>query len=149
MRLQLQPQQLASFTHTTPRHRGPGQRQNEFHWISLASGKPFALKPGTAREFTTLKKLRNHLAHFDPPCFAATLAEVRDWLNLVHTVADVLRDIRLHLAQPLSESTVNLLLLPRVEFVDQPLFDRIHPAQEQTIGYRVGPTEEARNRAYR
>ncbi|MGC4070364.1 MAG: hypothetical protein QM784_38010 [Polyangiaceae bacterium] len=108
---------------------------DKFRWLSLVSGRPFALPPETKRNFWKLKNLRNHLAHFDPPCLAATLAETCEWLNLVRDVADVLWAIRKHLRQQLSESTIELLLLPPLEFKGLTLFDRTPPPPEPTIGY--------------
>jgi hypothetical protein len=108
---------------------------DKLQWISKVSGKPFALRPDTHASFKKLKELRNHLSHFDPPCFAATLVEVCAWLNQVRDIGDIIWSIRRHFRQQLSESTVALLLLPEVRFSGKVLFDREVPEHDQTIGY--------------
>jgi hypothetical protein len=109
---------------------------DKFGWVTVASGRPFSLTPSTHRAFRTLKDLRNHLAHFDPPCFAATLEELCGWLNLVPTIGDVHWSIRKHLRQQLSETTIQLLLLPRLAFhPDRRPFGRDAPPPDRPIGY--------------
>lgn len=116
-----------------PRH---GTRVlDKFRWVSMISGRPFALRPNTYASFKKLKELRNHLSHFDPPCFAATLVEVCSWLNQVRDIAEIIWSIRRHFRQQLSESTVALLLLPEVQFSGIVPFNRVVPAHDSTIGY--------------
>ncbi len=117
-----------------PRHAT--RLMDKFKWISYVSNRPFSLSPANHEGFKKLKQIRNHLAHFDPPCFAATLAEVADWLNCVHDIGEILWSIRRHFAQQLSETTVEVLLLPRVEFIGCAIFDRTPAPHDQTIGYR-------------
>ena len=108
---------------------------DKFKWVSQVSGRPFALTPSVRRTFGQIKDLRNHLSHFDPPCFAATMVEVCAWLNSVQGIGDVLWAIRKHLRQQLSESTVNILMLPRVEYSGKGIFGRVPPPHDKTIGY--------------
>jgi hypothetical protein len=108
---------------------------DKLHWISLVSGKAFSLEKEPRQAFFTLKNLRNHLAHFDPPCFAATLEEVCGWLNLVPLIGEALWSIRTHLRQQLNETIVEILLLPRLEFLPKKMFGRDAPPPIAAIGY--------------
>jgi hypothetical protein len=117
---------------------------DKFHWISIVSGKAFSLGSEAQRAFATLKKLRNHLAHFDPPCFAATLEELCGWLNLVPQIGEILWSIRRHLGQQLNETTVEILLLPCLQFIPIKMFDRDVPAPTEAIGYATASWPSAK-----
>jgi hypothetical protein len=108
---------------------------DKLRWISFVSGRPFSLEPEPRRAFLTIKNLRNHLAHFDPPCFAATLEEVCGWMNMVPQIGEVLWSIRRHLRQQLNETIVEILLLPRLQFAPKKMFDREVPPPTEIVGY--------------
>lgn len=69
--------------------------------------------------FIKLKDLRNHLNHFDPPCFCFTLEEVADWLNLAQNLSVLLWKMRIAMGAPLSEPLIRLLLMKKIKFIPQ------------------------------
>ncbi|MBK9002204.1 MAG: hypothetical protein IPM35_41320 [Myxococcales bacterium] len=83
--------------------------------------------------FTRIKNLRNHLQHFDPPCFCFTLEDVATWLNDVKATARLAWKIRLAVGSPLSVPLMQILLAPDVRFV--PKDNRPRQPQPSTVGY--------------
>lgn len=67
--------------------------------------------------FVVIKELRNHLQHFDPPCFCYSLEDVRDWLNATQRVALLAWKMRQAMGSPLCVPLIRLLLAPDVVFV--------------------------------
>jgi hypothetical protein len=68
------------------------------------------------RALETVKMLRNHLQHFDPPSFAYTWEEVSEWLNDVLLMVRLGQKIRA-VVQPLpSVAMIELLLQRRAIF---------------------------------
>ena len=68
------------------------------------------------RALETVKMLRNHLQHFDPPSFACTWEEVAEWLNDVLLVVHLGRKIRAVVQALPSVAMLELLLQRRAVF---------------------------------
>lgn len=84
-------------------------------WIFKITGKHIdATKDLEA--FHRIRVVRNHLQHFDPPCFCFTMEDAVGWLNDVLGVARVARGIRRALGSSLSAPFVELLLARPVRF---------------------------------
>jgi hypothetical protein len=84
-------------------------------WVYKITGKP--LHANEARQaLDSLRVLRNHLQHFDPPAFACTWEEVARWLNEVLLVAELARQIRRCAGSPMSGPLIELLLQPLAVF---------------------------------
>lgn len=88
---------------------------DKLRWVTQISGN-FLHADAEKRGFTRLRVLRNHLQHFDPPCFACHLDEAAGWLNNVRDTARFAMKIRQAIGSPLSAELIALLLLPDVEF---------------------------------
>jgi len=89
---------------------------DKFAWVGRITGK--SLNPGSElADFHMIRKLRNHLQHFDPPCFSCTMEEAVRWLNAAQGVGRLNWRIREAIGSPLCPELIRLLLLPDVEFV--------------------------------
>lgn len=101
-------------------------------WISHVSGRPLEKVEKEVLIFTQLKEIRNHLNHFDPPFFAATIEDVATWLNMFFHIARLLWKTRRHLGLPPDPGIIQLLFQDTVDFVPQnPTGKRV----PQTLGY--------------
>lgn len=90
--------------------------------------------PEEVKAFIVIKDLRNHLQHFDPPCFCYSLEDVRDWLNATHHVAILAWKMRQAFGSPLCVPLIRLLLAPDVQFVPKHPDQRRIP-QASNLGY--------------
>jgi hypothetical protein len=124
-----------------------GSRQNrrlhdKINWVYTISGRHLPDIADELRALNTIRELRNHTQHFDPPCFGFTLEEVADWLNCVPVIARLASTIRAHIGACLSSPLVKLLLLPHVVFVPKDPEKQRVPRTDR-IGYRstVWPPE--------
>jgi len=106
---------------------------DKFEWIGKITGSPLDDARDELEQFEILKNLRNHLSHFDPPCFAYTLGDVASWLNLIPDLGRLLWKIRKRIGAQLTPRLVKMVLLPKVEVHR----NRVRAAvqQEQVSGY--------------
>ena len=107
---------------------------DKFNWVKQITGKPLDNVEVEMKAFKTLKELRNHTQHFDPPCFGFSLIQAVEWLNLVPKVALLLIKIRKKISSKLNEGLVQLAMLPGVEFRGITTFDRARVASTG-LGY--------------
>ena len=85
--------------------------------------------------FNVVKNIRNHLNHFDPPLFAYTIEDVASWLSLVNDIGMLLFKIRSKMDICINDQIVELMLLPKVNFVpNHP--DTIRYPQKPNVGYQ-------------
>ena len=107
---------------------------DKVQWVHAITGQHL---PNIAEELEalgTLKHVRNHLNHFDPPVFAYTTEDVTGWLNMAPKIGSLIRKIRSVSRGELSKSLIELLLLPKVLFVPSDPGKRRVP-QAKDIGY--------------
>lgn len=108
--------------------------KDKLKWIGLITGHPLDDAEEEVKDFVVLKDLRNHLNHFDPPCFAYTMEDVVSWLNRVPGVGRLLWRIRDKCDTQLSPGVIELVLLPIVKFVPRdPTAPRVPQGK---VGYR-------------
>lgn len=88
---------------------------DKIKWVYQISGTHLDLS-NESKSLTFLKDLRNHLNHFDPPCFAATLEEIADWLNMILDIGMILIKIREALFLRPSNLLINFILQKQVVF---------------------------------
>ena len=88
--------------------------RDKFAWIGAITGRPLNSCRSEIERFVTLKNIRNHIAHFDPPVFAFTVEDVAVWLNFTYDVAVLLAEVRRLLGEPLCLPLVELLLAREV-----------------------------------
>jgi hypothetical protein len=126
--------------------RNQTRLKDKFKWIGKITGRPLDNAQKEIKSFIILKNLRNHLTHFDPPCFAYTIEDVAYWLNLVPDVGRLIWRIREKLRVQLNSSIIAIILLPPVEFV--PIDKETRVPQPSDVGYgstdwnRVSPTKQ-------
>ncbi|RYZ78167.1 MAG: hypothetical protein EOP04_30215, partial [Proteobacteria bacterium] len=66
---------------------------DKIKWIFQIGGQHLDISK-ESNSLTFLKELRNHLNHFDPPCFCATLEEIANWLNMITDIGVIHLKIR-------------------------------------------------------
>lgn len=114
--------------------RTAGRLLDKLKWITHICGNPLDNAEEEIFQFKKLKDLRNHLHHFDPPCFAYTIEDLAEWLNIVPSVGRLLWKIRKRLKVQLSDSLIKIIMLPEVEI--NPLQAELpRPAQTPETGY--------------
>jgi hypothetical protein len=106
---------------------------DKFKWIGEITGSPLENAHDELRQFEILKNLRNHLSHFDPPCFAYTLRDVASWLNLIPDLGRLLWKIRKKIGVQLTPPLVKMILLPKVEIHEKYVRATVQP--DQPSGY--------------
>lgn len=111
-----------------------GQRlADKLRWVRMITGRDLNA-PGEVLAFKRLKKLRNHLEHFDPPCFCYTFEDAAGWLNDVLSVGRLNLRIRECASAQVSSELVVLLLQHRVEFAPV-VADQPRIPQPSQVGY--------------
>jgi hypothetical protein len=117
-----------------------GPRQNrrlhdKIAWVYAITGRHLPDIAEELRALKTIRELRNHTQHFDPPCFGFALEEVSVWLNCVPTIARLAWILRTHVGASLSLPLIRLLLLPEVVFVPRHP-DKPRVPLSDSVGYR-------------
>lgn len=87
-----------------------GRRLNDkLRWVRLISGKNLDIET-EKNSLDELRKIRNHLNHFDPPSFVMTVEEVTNWLNYILDIGVILFKIRITLGLKMSAMLINFQL---------------------------------------
>jgi hypothetical protein len=123
-----------SFDEVSLGERHGRRLDDKLNWIGKITGRPLDDAQRELKDFGILRELRNHLNHFDPPCFAFHLEEVVGWLNLTPSVGKLLWKVRSKLETQLSIGIVEIVLLPHVQFVPKDPAAPRPPANEKA-GY--------------
>ncbi|MEO8068771.1 MAG: hypothetical protein ABI599_13835 [Flavobacteriales bacterium] len=93
-----------------------GRRLNDkLKWVHQITGENLDIEPERT-SLESLRKLRNHLMHFDPPSLVITIEEATTWLNQILDIGQILFKIRRALKVPPSTELLNFLLQPQAEF---------------------------------
>ncbi len=92
---------------------------HKLQWVHKITGRDLNAPKDEQAAFAAIRELRNHLQHFDPPCFCFTLEDAANWLNLVPLVARFAWRIRMAIGSPVSIQLITLLLAPDVRFVPE------------------------------
>lgn len=107
--------------------------KDKLNWIGKITGRPLDNAFNEINSFIVLKNLRNHLSHFDPPCFAYTMEDIVSWLNRIPDVGRLLWRIREKIQVQLNPSIIGIILLPPVDFVPKNQHPRV--PQPKDVGY--------------
>ena len=107
---------------------------DKIKWIRALSGVELNARE-EIKTFKALKDVRNHLAHFDPPCFAVTIDDIAGWLSKVPDLAWLLIKIRQCLKLPISGYIIQMALCPLVLAVPRDPRHERH-VQRDEVGYR-------------
>ena len=93
-----------------------GRRLNDkLKWVHQITGENLNIEQERTN-LEVLRKLRNHLMHFDPPSLVITIEEATTWLNQILDVGQILFKIRRALKVPPSTELLNFLLQPEAQF---------------------------------
>lgn len=93
-----------------------GMRMNDkFSWVHLITGNHINADIEMIA-FKRIRTIRNHLQHFDPPCFCFTMEDAAGWLNDVQSVMKLAWSIRQACGSPLSSALIRNLIAPTVRF---------------------------------
>lgn len=98
---------------------------DKLRWVGMITGRPLDDAREELASLHALRELRNHLNHFDPPCFAFSVEEVVNWLNLVSDIGGLLWKIRIRMGEPLSADLIEVILARPTVFVPK------NPARER------------------
>lgn len=109
--------------------------RDKISWVRQITGTPLDDAEEELRAFHRLRQIRNHLQHFDPPCFGFTLEDVESWLNCASPIARLAWKIRKRVEAPLTPSLVALIVAPDVRFTPKNSTARRIP-QPENVGYR-------------
>lgn len=82
---------------------------DKLNWVYKISGNPVAAETYLP-SFNTLRELRNHMMHFDPPSLIVTIEEATTWLNQVIDVGYLLIKIRQAIGAEISLQLINFIL---------------------------------------
>lgn len=107
--------------------------KDKLGWVHQITGRSLNAD-AEVRTLTEIKEIRNHLQHFDPPCFCYTLEDAARWLNAVSDIAALAWKMRTCLGSPLCMPLVELLVSPPVLFVPKDPSRRRLP-QGDDVGY--------------
>jgi hypothetical protein len=108
--------------------------KDKLKWVRQISGRPFDIDPEFKR-FDNLRKLRNHLNHFDPPTLVVTLEEAAEWLNDVLYVGQILIKLRQAISVPPSLLLIELMCQKEVKFNPEAAFSNRLPITDS--GYKT------------
>lgn len=100
-----------------------GERQgkalnDKLNWIFQVTGKHLNIQPEMP-SLNNLRKLRNHLMHFDPPSLIVTFEEATIWLNQIIDIGKILIKVRKAINVEINTGLINFILQKEALF--QPL----------------------------
>lgn len=107
---------------------------DKLKWVCQVTGKPLNIEAEYPK-LLRLKKIRNHLNHFDPPTFAFTIEEAVSWLNDIIYIGQILVKIRESLSAPISTALVNFIMQKECLFNPEPAYQKRLPLIEGKAGY--------------
>ena len=108
----------------------------KFRWIYEITGNHFPMNATKEmKSFENLRKLRNHLMHFDPPSLVILLEETTCWLNQVIDVGFFLIKMREAIGIDLSVHLINFILQNEAVFNPEPHFSKRLPINSKKAGY--------------
>lgn len=90
--------------------------KDKIKWVYKITGKKLDDIGHEIKDLETIKNVRNHFNHFDPPVMAFSIEDIAQWLNTTKNIAMLLWKIRRRIGVPLSSPLIELLLCPDVEW---------------------------------
>lgn len=110
--------------------------EDKLKWVKLITGKNLDIEK-EKRDFKTLRELRNHLNHFDPPSFCASIEEIVEWLNMILSISTILFKMRKCTNAVLSDELMTFMVQPIVRFEPQKAFSQRYPQPKNMSGYNT------------
>ncbi|MBL7738898.1 MAG: hypothetical protein JNK14_06730 [Chitinophagaceae bacterium] len=105
---------------------------DKLKWVKSITGNELKIEKESS-SLINIKDIRNHLNHFDPPVFVATLNEVCIWLNEIINIIKIVIRIRLCCGEPINRWLIELYLQPDVTF--KPFAPRNNDTNDKNFGY--------------
>lgn len=110
-----------------------GRRLNDkLKWVKAITGNNLNIEK-QRKALNSIRQVRNHLNHFDPPIFSATLSEVSNWLNEAMDIVLIVLLIRKAAGEKFNDSLIELYLQPDVVF--KPYAQRSDDVNHLGFGY--------------
>lgn len=115
-----------------------GERHNrrlsdKLKWVYQISGNFLNIEQ-ELKSLNTLRELRNHMMHFDPPSLIVTFEEASNWLNSIIDIGHILVKIRQAIGVEMSSSLIKLILQRKAKF--QPR--NIRPKRKKISNEKLG-----------
>jgi hypothetical protein len=110
--------------------------KEKFKWVFKLTGNYLDISQ-ESNSLNYLKGIRNHLNHFDPPCFAVTLEEIASWLNMIIDIGMIILKVRQKLYINGSNLIYNFLLQPLVQFKAESIFENRGRLDNNIEGYET------------
>lgn len=117
------------------------RRIDKLKWVRQITGKPFDIEKEFSH-FNNLRKLRNHLNHFDPPTFVVSLEEAAEWLNDVLYVGQILLKMRQAMNVQVSLLIIELICQKEVKFNPEPAFSNRLPIADTCYKTSTWPNSD-------
>ena len=105
---------------------------DKLNWVKSITGNDLNIEKEKL-SLMKLKDIRNHLNHFDPPSFVATLNEISNWLNEIFDAVKIVIRIRLCAGETINEDLIELYLQPNICF--KPYAPRGEDVNNKDFGY--------------
>ncbi len=105
---------------------------DKLKWVKIITNNHLNIEKEKS-SLNKLKEIRNHLNHFDPPSFVATLNEICGWLNDIFDVVKIVMRIRLCAGETLNKELTELYLQPNIHF--RPYAPRGSDINNEDFGY--------------
>jgi hypothetical protein len=99
---------------------------DKLKWVRQITGRPFDIEK-EFKSFNNLRKLRNHLNHFDPPTLVITIEEATAWLNDVLNIGQILIKLRQAIDVPISLLLIELICQKEAKFNPEAAFKKRLP----------------------
>ncbi len=109
---------------------------DKISWVRTITGNNLDIEP-EIEALNTLRELRNHLNHFDPPSFCASIEEIVEWLNMTLRVATILYKMRKCVGAKMSEELMTFMVQPIVKFEPQSVFSNRVEQYKPDSGYNT------------
>jgi hypothetical protein len=124
-----------NFNRVILRHRENRRLDDKLRWVGQITSRPLDDAKNELDAFHRLRKVRNHLQHFDPPCFGFTLEkDVLLWLNSASLIGRLAWKIRKRLGSPITVDLIELIVAPEVGFSPKHSELKRKP-QSDNVGY--------------
>lgn len=105
---------------------------DKLKWVKTITGNDLNIEKEKL-SLNKLKEIRNHLNHFDPPSFVATINEISGWLNEIFHVVKIIIRIRLCSGETINKDLIELYLQPDIYF--KPYAPRGSDINNKDFGY--------------
>ena len=112
-----------------------GRRLNDkLNWICKITGNSIDIQ-SEVKSLNSLRRLRNHLMHFDPPSLVITIEEATIWLNQIIDIGIILIKIRKAIGAEISMDLVNFILQKEAVFQPRNLLGKRIELNTGIAGY--------------